>query len=254
MREYFTVEKDGHVITCRICRHETVRNVILCGHGFAGSKDSGSVDQLASRVLKKCRDTAVVSFDWPSHGADEEKQQRPELNSAYLRAVIAYIRETYCPEELFGFGVSFGGYQFLRYIAENGSPFRKTAFRCPAVNMHDVLTETIMTKEQLEQCGNGRTVQAGFANKVPVDAEFIRRLQACDITKNDYRGYAGDMLIIHGTADEVVPFDVVKAFAQNNGIRFTAVPGSDHRFTKKEDMDLAVQQVIAFFGLAGEDA
>ena len=254
MKEYFTVEKDGHIISCRICRNETVRNIILCGHGFAGSKDSGSVDHLASRVLKQCSDTAVVSFDWPCHGSDAAEQQRLDLNSAYIRAVTAYIHEAYHPENLFGFGVSFGGYQFLRYIAENGTPFLKTVFRCPAVNMHDVLTETIMTKEQLEQCESGQTVQAGFANKVPVDAEFIRQLQACDITKNDYTEYTGDMLIIHGTADEVVPFSVVRQFAQNNEIPFTAVPGSDHRFTKKEDMDLAVRQAIAFFGLAGVDA
>ena len=254
MKEYFTITKDGHTVFCRICRNKKVRRVILCGHGFAGSKDSGSADQLASRVLKKCHDAAIVSFDWPAHGNDENAQQDLSLSMKYIRIVTDYIRNQFQPEKLSGFGVSFGGYQFLKYISEYGSPFDKAVFRCPAVIMYDVLTKTIMTPEQMKQCEKGDTVQAGFANQVPVSREFLQELHDCDITKRDYTKYAGDMLIIHGTADEIVPFAAVQKFADDNRIRLIASEGTDHRFTDPAAMDLAAEKVIEFFDLQKEHA
>ena len=45
--------------------------------------------------------------------------------------------------------------------------------------------------------------------------------------------------ILHGTADEIVSFDVARQFAEDNVIEFVAVDGADHRFHDPKKMDAA---------------
>ena len=58
-----------------------------------------------------------------------------------------------------------------------------------------------------------------------------------------------ELFILHGTKDEVVSFDAVKAFAEDNVIEFEPIENADHRFQSPEKMDLAIAKICAFFGL-----
>ena len=56
-------------------------------------------------------------------------------------------------------------------------------------------------------------------------------------------------MILQGTKDEIVPFEAVKAFAEDNVIEFEPIEGADHRFMEQKKMDLAISRIIAFFRL-----
>ena len=162
--------------------------------------------------------------------------------------MIRDTKERFGAEQLYAYATSFGGYLVLKYISEHGNPFRKIALRCPAVDMYDVLTATIMKHDEYDRIMKGKDVQVGFDRKIIVTRSFLEDLQANDIRKRDYLNDADDILILHGTADEVVPFHEGKAFAENQLIEFVSVEGADHRFQNPAHMSLATKKVLEFFG------
>ena len=68
-------------------------------------------------------------------------------------------------------------------------------------------------------------------------------------TKRDYLEQADQLLILHGTKDEIVPFEAVKAVAEDNVIEFEPIEGADHCFMDQKKMDLTIFLIIAFSGL-----
>ena len=251
MEKYFNVNSNGCSISCKIYSDDlsSVKSVILFGHGFGGKRDNKAAEKLAKRLLSKNKGAALIIFNWPCHGDDVRKTLRLEDCSAYLDEMTAYVKKTYPAAELYGCATSFGGYMFLKYISENGNPFRKIALRCPAVDMYGVITGTIMTDEDMRKLEKGKPVLVGFDGKIKIDKGFTDGLKEADLMQRDFLDYAEDILIIHGTKDEVVPFGSVRDFAENNIIELDAVEGADHKFTDPIRMDHFMKRFAAFFGM-----
>lgn len=91
-------------------------------------------------------------------------------------------------------------------------------------------------------------MQVGFDRKIEVNNQFLIDLEEGDIRKSDYIDFAEDILILHGTKDEVVPFDAGKQFADDNLIEFIPVENADHRFQNPACMEIATKAVLEFFG------
>lgn len=251
MHRYFEINGSGHNIRCKLYYRDLkdIRRVVIACHGFGSSKENTASDKLAERMTSKYKGCALVTFDWPCHGDDVKKVLRLDDCTAYLRLVIDYVREKYRTEELYGYGTSFGGYLMLKYIAEQGSPFRKIALRCPAVNMYEALTQTIMESGELEKLQKGKDISVGFDRKIPMNPAFLEELGQKDIRTWDFLDWAEDILIMHGTKDEVIPFEEGRAFAENNLIEFAAIQGTDHRFRAPGSMEQAVKLILAHFEL-----
>ncbi|MBR6006372.1 MAG: alpha/beta fold hydrolase [Clostridia bacterium] len=221
------------------------RAVVYC-HGFAGNKGTRSAARFAEYMLPKYKDMAVLCFDWPCHGEDVRKKLCLADCDAYLAAVVRCARETLRADEIDCYASSFGGYLALRYIRENGDPFRLIALRSPAVNMYEVL-DSMLTDADRAQIARGKDAPVGFERKIAVGRAFLGELKAADIMAADYSAEAGSILIMHGEKDEVVPFAAAKAFAEKNGIDFIPFPSADHRFSDPKLMTEAIQYVEAFF-------
>lgn len=251
MNRYFTVNAEGCSIRCKLYAdaNADIQKLVLFGHGFGGHKDNKAAERFALRVLEKNKGVATVTFDWPCHGEDVRKTLRLEDCDAYLRLVLAHIRDRFSSPPVYAYATSFGAYLFLKYISEHGSPFVKTALRCPAVNMYELLTTVIMNEDELERVYKGKPALVGFDRKVAVDRFFLDSLKEADLTQRSFLNYADDLLILHGTKDELIPISVVRAFAEENVIDFEAVEGADHRFQNPACMDRAVAKILAFFDL-----
>ena len=61
--------------------------------------------------------------------------------------------------------------------------------------------------------------------------------------------YQPDILILHGTADEIVPFEDALQFSEDQLIDFIPVEGADHRFRDPAKMELATKQILEHFAL-----
>ena len=251
MHRYFEINEQGHNIRCKLyCQDpKDIHRVVIFCHGFGGHKDNAAAEKFAQRLLSKYKRVGMVTFNWPCHGDDVKKKLCLADCSAYLELVTGYIRQKYATDALYCYGTSFGGYLALKYIVEKDNPFRKIALRCPAVDMYHVLLGAIMSDGDLEVLEKGREIPVGFDRKIMVSPAFLEDLKTHDIRSWDFLDYAEDLLILHGTADEIVPFADARQFAEDQLIDFIAVEGADHRFRDPNKMELATKQILEHFAL-----
>ncbi len=255
MQKYYEINAPGHNIRCKLyCLDPkalaAADKAVIFGTGFAGHKDNNAAKGFAEKLISKHKNAIVIVFNWPSHGDDVKKKIALEDCMTYLDMVVRDTETRFGITERYAYATSFGGYLFLKYISERGNPFRKIALRCPAVDMYDVLTRTIMQGNEFEQIRKGRDAQVGFDRKITVTREFLESLRGNDIRKRDFLDWAEDILILHGTADEVVPFEDSRSFADEQLMEFVPVEGADHRFQNPTHMSLANKAVMQWFGLA----
>ena len=251
MKKIFTVNEAPYSVHALLYADSTApyQSVVVCCHGFGGHKENGAVKRFADYMLAKHRGLAVVCFDWPCHGEDARRKLCLADCDAYLGLVVDYAKEKLGAQKLYLYATSFGGYLSLKYLAEHGMPFEKAALRCPAVPMREVLERSIMTEENRALLAKGKDALVGFDRKIKVSADFLRELRETDITKYSYLELAEDLLILHGTKDEIVPFAAVQTFAEENLIEFVPVENADHRFMDPGKMTEAIQRIDAFFAL-----
>lgn len=251
MTKTFTINQAPYSIRCLMYHNggTAFGRVVICCHGFGGHKENGAMKRFADYVLSKHRDLAVLCFDWPCHGEDARRKLELSDCDAYLRLVTEYARDRLGARKLYLYATSFGGYLALKHIAEHGSPFEKLALRCPAVNMYDVLTANIMTEENRALLDKGKDALVGFDRKIRLSRAFLDEMRAADITRTDFLGDADNILILHGTKDEIVPIEAVRDFAENNVIEFVPVQNADHRFMDKDIMQEAIIRIADFLAL-----
>ena len=249
MEKYFEINRDGLNIRCKLYAKARTgfREAVLYVHGFAGHKDNGAARKFAERVLTKYKGIAVVTFDLPCHGDDVKKKLILADCLTYMDHVIRYLEEESGAEELFAYATSFGAFLVLRYLKDYGDPFKRIALRSPAIPMYELITQTIIKGDELDMIRRGREVPVGFDRKINVGEGFLKDLAASDIRKEDYIDVCEDILILHGTKDEVAPFEASRSFADDNIIEFVPVEGADHRFQNPKHMETSIKEVTRFF-------
>ncbi|MDO4960402.1 MAG: alpha/beta fold hydrolase [Eubacteriales bacterium] len=251
LSKYFDINDGGFSIRCKLYHKDKdltgIRRVVIFGHGLGGHRDNKAAEKFAARVITKYKGIGVVTFDWPCHGSDARNKLMLSDCNAYLSLVIAYVRKRFDTDELYAYATSFGGYLTLKYIHENGNPFRRIALRCPAVNMYESMLNRVVKSDELDKLNKGKDVLVGFDRKVKINKEFLDSLKANDIRELDFMDHADDIFIIHGTKDEIIPIAEVARFADNNVIEFKAVENADHRFTDPKLMDEAILHITQFF-------
>ena len=117
-------------------------------------------------MISKYKDTSLITFNLPCHGDDVKKKLSLTDCSSYIELVISYIKNKLCVDEIFSYATSFGGYLTLKYISEHGSPFKKVALRCPAVNMEEVIEKIIDMTADKEKLRKGKDIAIGFDRKI----------------------------------------------------------------------------------------
>ena len=248
-QRYFEINENGHNIRCKLYYQDlrTVHRVVVFCHGFGGHKDNTAAERFAERLISKQKGAAMVTFNLPCHGDDVKKKLTLEDCDAYLALVLAHVQEKYQPEALYAYATSFGGYLILKYLHDHGNPFRKIVLRCPAVNMYEVLTGAIISQADQEKLQKGKEVPVGFDRKIMVSGAFLEELRTHDLRQWEFFDYAEDLLILHGTADEVVPVAASMEFADQNVVECIQIAGADHRFHDPKHMDLAIKYILDFF-------
>ena len=248
---YFSINEEGYSIRCKLygSGSRTYSRMVIFGHGFGGHKDNRAAEKFSNKLLSKVKDIAVVIFDLPCHGDDARKNLRLDTCNQYLSIVIRYVKEKYEVKELYGNATSFGGYLFLKYIHENGNPFKAVTLRCPAIKMYEVISAVILSEEDKHLLTKGKPVLAGFDRLVKIENDFLEDLKNHDISHNDYKDVADSLLIIQGTKDEIVPPQDVFDFASANDILCIRVENADHRFTEPTKMNEVIKNMIDYYEL-----
>jgi alpha-beta hydrolase superfamily lysophospholipase len=247
--KHFDINENGASVRCRLLVEEDSRThdrVVICTHGYGSSKDVANITRFAEKYLSKHKADAVIAFDWPCHGQDARKKLELKDCMLYLTLVTDYAKNTLQAKTLFNYSVSFGGYLTLKYIAEIGNPFAKIALRAPGIRMHDLMLKNVKDTD-LEKLEKGKEVMIGLDRKFKVDKSLFDELAASDVRKYEYFDWADSMIVIHGTADEMVPISDSEKFCEDNVIELVPVEGADHPFRNPKLMDTAIHTIVEFF-------
>lgn len=252
MEKHFDINRGGFSIRSRLIVNDsdkstrTFDDVVIVTHGFGSSKETAGTLHFGEHLTSKYKGFAVIAFDWPCHGMDARKKLTVDECLTYLKLVTEYAKEVMKAKRVYNYSSSFGGYITLRYIIQQGNPFTKIAFRCPAVCMYQSMMSYISDDDK-NKLAKGKEISVGFERKMKVDASFFESLRNFDVRKQEYFDYADNMLIIHGTKDEMIPIEESRRFAENNVIEFIPVEGANHPFQNPDHMALAIHKIIEFF-------
>ena len=249
MEKYFDLNEQGFSIRCKVYFEKDIHNlkhIVLATYGFGGNKDNKAIEKFAERITTKYKGFGVVCFDWPCHGKDARNKLILDECLTYMDLVIAHIKSEMGAEDIYNYSSSFGAYVTLRYLHDHENPFRKTAFRCPAIKMYDSMAAHV-TEDDWNNLNKGKEILRGYDRKIKISLEFLQDLKNNDVSTYDYMDYADDIIMIHGTKDEMAPVSVAEEFSENNVIELIKVENADHPFSNPKYMDYAIQKIQEFF-------
>ena len=112
--------------------------------------------------------------------------------------------------------------------------------------MYDVLMRAIILPEEQAKLDKGKDVSVGFDRKIRISPDFLESLRENDLRQRDFTPYADELIILHGTKDEIVPFAEVEGFAGKNHIPFFPIQNADHRFSDPGTMREAIGLIAEF--------
>lgn len=233
----FGIKHSDYEIKCKIfCPSETV-GVIFGVHGFAGDKESSVLSALAKEL--NARGYSLICFDFPAHGKSEADDSflRVDACKRDLLTVIGYFMHRLGDVKYGIFATSFGGYITL-LCADELRGF-KVMLRAPAVTMARSFIDVILPISYEEFIENGYAI-CGFDKKMRVSVDFYNDLLANPPIIPDY-----PICIIHGTADDVIPYSAVKEIAEQfPTVELITVEAADHRFKRKGELDRIIEESI----------
>lgn len=250
-QKYINFQREKTNIRCKLYMQNDshIESIVIYGHGFAGHKDNKSAERLADKLISKNKGFALLTFDLPCHGEDVKKKLYLSDCIYYLDVVINDCKEVLGAKTLYANAISFGCFIILKYISDNGNPFEKIVLRSPAINMFNVVNTTMVTEDMHDKLAKGKEVQIGFDRKISITQQFLDDLKSVNLFENDYIDYADNILLMHGTKDEITPFEDTRIFSENNVIEFIPVENADHRYTDLKKTEFVNAKAIEFYGL-----
>lgn len=227
-----------------ICYKESIPTgaeiIIVAMHGFAGDKESSCISRLEQVVTRK--GIGLVKFDWPAHGESETNGFHLTIDNCLsdLETVIAHVKEEHPTSRLLAFATSFGGYLTLLYHDIHPDTFEYIILRSPAIQMGHVISAAILTEAEKKELSEKGFVRVGYERIMEVTSDFVADLQTHDILKIYQNRKCENISIIHGTADDLVPFINSEEFAKEHCCKLFPVDGADHRYKKEGELDKVI--------------
>jgi pimeloyl-ACP methyl ester carboxylesterase len=235
-------EKTSAVLA--ISERPTDRLILLC-HGFMSSKESSTNRALTERLLPQ--NIATLRFDLFGHGESDGPFEKLTLSRCLSQAERLL---TWCKEngylQIGLVGSSFGGLVAIHVAAKYPELFA-IALKCPVSDYPPIW------RARLGEGGMAFWKKSGMLSfstpegKARLEYSFYEDL----LKYNTYRDAAqiqSPTLILHGEADEYVPFD--QSLRLFDTLRLThdrkkmeAIPGADHAFSKPEDFEKMIEQI-----------
>lgn len=198
---------------------ENTDTIVLFVPGISGGAHLGRFQPLVSSLLRAGFAVARVNL-WENL-ADVEQKSFSEIYKD-LEEVITQLHTTY--PHIYGIGKSFGGAIMLTHPSVY---IQKKVLWAPAI---------------------GVTKSGGNINTyIPVKLGNVNSLLDIQVDQNVLQNIESPTLILHGTADENIPFsnseEIAALFPHAH---LVPIEGADHSFTNKEHEANLVEQTVSF--------
>lgn len=205
--------------------------VIIC-HGFGGNAGEKLLTDISADLL--AQGIASLRFDFNGHGKSEGLFQDMTVPNEIddLKAVIKWAQQQPWVENISLLGHSQGGVVVSMTAGELGDKVIKSlVLMAPAAVLRDdALRGNTMGAMYDPWNMTDEYVELPFGGK-KLGRKYIQSAVRLPIYETA-RNYTGPVLIIHGTADRVVPYTYGERYHegyQHSEIRL--IPGDDHMFS-----------------------
>ena len=214
--------------------------LVVLAHGFGanGRRTLGFAENLAKDGLAACSFSFCGAFDGDSDGSTLGRSVLTE--AADLRAVLAglAVRPDVDESRIAVLGMSEGGCVSTLVAAECPQTLRALALMYPAYCIPDDARERVaanggVVPESMDVMGHA------------IGGVYLRDAMTCDPFAGMPR-YAGPVLIVHGTADEIVPIEYSRRAAETfPDACLVEVEGAGHGMRHEKAAEMA-EPVEAF--------
>lgn len=238
---YIRSSTNKYDISCTIYLPESnnITQVIIACHGFGGDKESSAILLLAKSLTKN--NICVIAFDFPGHGTSKTDGHDFSVKNCIndVNDVENYVRVNYKEAKIGFFATSFGAYVLMLKLNQSKNIYDKIVLRCPALNMRKTFEENIL-KEDLNEFLKRRETLLGYERKIVITKDFYQELIDNDIFK-EYDN-KNNILIIHGTKDDMAPIDFSVKLTNKfkDRIKLCKIEGANHRFKGEGEIEKVI--------------
>ncbi|MGC9322858.1 MAG: alpha/beta hydrolase family protein [Kosmotogaceae bacterium] len=225
--ESFTIGEEGKRIF-GICEYPSSAKsfpTVLMFHGFTGEHivSTFKFPRLSRRLVEK--GIATVRFDFRGSGDSEgefyEMSPLTELRDA--EEVYSFVqRQKWCSGKIGVTGYSLGGMVASLF-----------AGRHPEISSLLLWSPVIMNQEFFNHEDYSFKDGAEYKDVLglKLGSIFFEDGRSVDASE-ELRNYEGDLLIVHGSDDESVPYLPVKKYADGRGLKIHTVEGANHKYQR----------------------
>ncbi len=246
MEMNFTISNGGRNTPCilREPDYGRPRRLVLGVHGIAGCKEDDIQASIAEEM--ELFGAAVLRFDFPAHGENDEEILSLQGCVDTLLDVADYAMERY-PEaqDLCIFATGFGAYVTLTALQDLVEmPLRvRLVIQTPSLRMDQTVLNitrvspaTLETMEMVIFRNSRRSI--GFFNSF---YEECRDNPA-------FATYPIPMLILHGQYDDFVPMSDIQHLRDlNDRSKLVIIPGASHQFLEPGAWDMVLDLTRDWF-------
>ena len=246
MEKYFTISNGGRNTPCILREPDTgrPRRVVLGVHGIGGCKEDPIQESIAEEMdLFGC---AVLRFDFPAHGENEEEILSLHGCVDTLLDVADYAAERYPDlKDLCIFATGFGAYVTLTALQDLIElPFQvKLVIQTPSLRMDQtVLNFTRVSPVTLEAME-----MVLFRTSRRSIGFFYSFYEECR-DNPAFAAYPIPMLILHGQYDDYIPMSDIQLLRDlNDHSKLVIIPGASHQFLEPGAWDMVLDLTRDWF-------
>ena len=246
MEKFFTISNGGRNTPCILREPDTGRpsRLVLGVHGIGGCKEDPIQESIAEEM--ELFGAAVLRFDFPAHGENEEEILSLHGCVDTLLDMADYGMEHYPDlKDLCIFATGFGAYVTLTALQDLIElPFRvKLVIQTPSLRMDQtVLNFTRVSPVTLE------AMEMVLFKTSRRNIGFFHSFYEECRDNPAFAAYPIPMLILHGQYDDYVPMaDIQYLRDLNDRSKLVIIPGASHQFLEPGAWDMVLDLTRDWF-------
>ena len=210
-------------------------------HGFTGQKTGTKFSYVQLSRMLESKGIASFRFDFLGSGESDgnfvDMTFQDELSCA--RVILEECLKMENCTEIYVLGHSMGGAIASELAKIYPDVIKKMVLWAPAFNLPDALHYLTGQVERAKTYDHG-----GYE----ISDDFVE-----DILKRDFYQeldtYQNDLLVIHGTKDTTVPYEISNTYMKlfHKGTKFVSIEDGNHNFDKLSDIKQVLKLTLEFF-------
>ena len=245
MYRMFVPGQNGYDVPILLNVMPEAKTALLVVHGFGSGKDRATAARMRDDFT--ARGAGVCALDLPAHGESPVDGHFLTVENALADIAVAEdVVHRYMPQaKIAFFASSFGAFLTSLYLARRPQTLHKpkVILRCAALTMPKLLWAELGEEKQAKLNNNEDVWLDSYDPPILISPAFIRSMLAHDPFR-ECRPRMADILLIHGTADEVAPVEEARRFSHEFNYPLLEMAGADHRFLGEGQMDRLIDAAL----------